>query len=381
MKNIYKILIAFISVLTVSCNSDDVDNRPVVEGVSAAELTAPATGKQFVLTEDVALEEAAKFEWSAASYSSTVVVKYTLLMDIKGGNFGAAKILGTTNGLRQLSVLVKDLNAAAKGLAGIAGTESLYDLKVMSSVSDGVVMLSESSSTIAVTPYDDAVASNCASQFIVGAAVKTAGWGWGSPLKLICNDNILVATTDLINDGFRFFTTEGDWGSGRNYPWYVAEGYKISSSLANANDGDSNFKFTGTPGTYRIKLDQVAKTITVAQGETAAKSMWLVGAATPGGWSWTDDKETELPLISDGIFEVPLVLKSGEGFRMFLGNDGTENGNWGTGKNYLDYAGQGYTISSELENALDGDQNFKYTGPTGLRVFKINTITKTITLN
>ena len=76
-----------------------------------------------------------------------------------------------------------------------------------------------------------------------------------------------------------------------------------------------------------------------------------------------------------------MVLKSGESFRMFLGNDGTENGNWGTGKNYLDYSGGGYTISPELANALDGDNNFKYTGPTGLRVFKINTITKTITLN
>ena len=80
-------------------------------------------------------------------------------------------------------------------------------------------------------------------------------------------------------------------------------------------------------------------------------------------------------------FEVPLVLKSGEAFRMFFGNDGTENGNWGTGKNYLYYSDEGYTFSPELENALDGDNNFKYTGVTGLRIFKINTITKTITLN
>ncbi len=50
-------------------------------------------------------------------------------------------------------------------------------------------------------------------------------------------------------------------------------------------------------------------------------------------------------------------------------------------KNYLDYSGGGYTISPELANALDGDNNIKYTGQTGLRVFKINTITKTITLN
>ena len=49
MKNIYKILIAFIGVLAVSCNADDVDNRPIVEALSIPEITAPATGKAFIL--------------------------------------------------------------------------------------------------------------------------------------------------------------------------------------------------------------------------------------------------------------------------------------------------------------------------------------------
>lgn len=367
--------------LAVSCNADDVDNRPVVEALSASVLTSPATGVQFVLEEDNASKEVGKFEWSVAKYSPTVVVSYTLLIDKEGGDFSAAKILGTTSNISELSVLVKDLNSIVKQLDGVAGTEGFYDLKVMSSVSGAVIQFSDNVITVAVTPYNNKVANNCANQYIVGAGVSTAGWGWDNPLTLICNDNILVSTADLVKESFRFFTTNGDWGSGKNYPWYIAEGYKISSSLENANDGDSNFKFTGTPGKYRIKLDQVAKTITVAQGETAANSIWLVGAATPGGWSWTDDKETEMPLISDGIFEVPVVLKSGEAFRMFSSNDGTENGNWGTGKNYLDYAGEGYTISSELENAMDGDSNFKYTGATGLRMLKIDTIAKSITLN
>lgn len=381
MKYIYIILIAFIGVVAVSCNADDVENRPIIEALSVPELTTPVTGTQFVLNEANALEEASKFEWSVAEYSKTVVVSYTVLIDKKGGDFSTAKVLGTINNLNQLSVLVKDLNFTVKKLEGVAGTEAFYDLKVKSSVSGGVVVLSENTITIAVTPYNDSVANNCPNQYAVGAGISTAGWGWSSPLTLLCNDDVLVASVDLINDGFRFFTTNGDWGSGRNFLWYVTEGYKMSSTLVNANDGDSNFKFTGTPGKYRLKVDQVAKTITVAQGETAANSIWLVGAATPGGWSWTDNKETELPLISDGIFEVPLMLKSGEAFRIFFGNDGTENGNWGTGKNYLYYSDEGYTFSPELENALDGDNNFKYTGVTGLRIFKINTITKTITLN
>jgi hypothetical protein len=61
MKNNYKILIAFISVLLVSCNADDVENRPVIESVSTPELIAPETAKQYVLTEENGPKEVDRF--------------------------------------------------------------------------------------------------------------------------------------------------------------------------------------------------------------------------------------------------------------------------------------------------------------------------------
>jgi hypothetical protein len=63
MKNNYKILIAFISVLLVSCNADDVENRPVIESVSTPELIAQ-TAKQYVLTEENGPKEVDRFVWS-----------------------------------------------------------------------------------------------------------------------------------------------------------------------------------------------------------------------------------------------------------------------------------------------------------------------------
>jgi len=48
MKNIYKVLIAFIGVLAVSCNADAVDERPVVDGITIPEITSPATGQTYV---------------------------------------------------------------------------------------------------------------------------------------------------------------------------------------------------------------------------------------------------------------------------------------------------------------------------------------------
>ncbi|MEN6456920.1 MAG: hypothetical protein ABFD10_21910 [Prolixibacteraceae bacterium] len=47
-----------------------------------------------------------------------------------------------------------------------------------------------------------------------------------------------------------------------NYP-YFADG-KVDARFENAGDSDSNFKFTGTTGSYLITLDLNTKTITLA---------------------------------------------------------------------------------------------------------------------
>lgn len=100
--------------------------------------------------------------------------------------------------------------------------------------------------------------------FIVGAGVPAAGWGWDTPVDMTwVQDGIFTATTEFANDGFRFFTAEADWGSGKNYPYYETEGFSIDDNFENAEDGDSNFKFVGTPGTYTITVNYIEKVITL----------------------------------------------------------------------------------------------------------------------
>ena len=100
--------------------------------------------------------------------------------------------------------------------------------------------------------------------WLVGAGVPDAGWGWDTPVEFPCTGGgIYSAQVTFANDAFRFFTTEGDWGSGRNYPFYESDGYTIDSNLVNAMDGDSNFEFIGTPGTYTLTMDTANKTITI----------------------------------------------------------------------------------------------------------------------
>ena len=373
MKNKFKIVLAVIAFMGITSCTDD-SNLKFSEPLGTFKIVTPLNGDSVVLNEATPTNPGIALTWNAADYTTPTEVTYTVQLAPNGSDFADAQDLSTTT--NKFATIPSDqLNLAVLIAGGTPFTQSPVDIRIKATTgTTGSQPTYSDTITYLVTAY------GCLGQYAVGAGIPSAGWNWDSPLSLICDDNVLTATANLINDTFRFFTVSGDWNSGRNYPYYVTEGYKISSSLENAADGDQNFRFTGTPGTYRLKIDANKKTITSFQGTTAANSEWLVGAATPGGWSWSGDNETELGLISNGVYEVPLNLTSGESFRVFLGNNGGDS--WGLGdRNYPWYVSNGYTIDSELVNAADGDSNFRYTGPTAVRLFKINSITKVISVD
>ncbi len=102
------------------------------------------------------------------------------------------------------------------------------------------------------------------SKYLVGAGVPDAGWGWTSPIELAqIEAGVYEATTEFANGAFRVFATDGDWGSGTNYPTYISNGYTIDADFEDALDGDNNFQFVGTPGDHRFVLDENSQTITL----------------------------------------------------------------------------------------------------------------------
>ena len=212
--------------------------------------------------------------------------------------------------------------------------------------------------------------------WVVGAGAVDAGWGWTSPIKISCTGTgVYQGNINLKNDAFRFFTAEGDWGSGRNYPYYENEGYTIDSNLVNADDGDKNFKFVGTPGEYGLTIDTVNKTITL--GATISlcdlDQLWLVGAGVPdAGWGWASP--VSLPCTGAGIYSGQVTFANGA-FRFF-----TKKDDWGSGLNYPHYEGEGYTIDANFKNADDGDKNFEFIGTPGAFTLTVDTVNKTITI-
>ncbi len=376
MKNIFK------SILTVALfaglsSCEEESNLTYIEPAAPSfRIITPTTGEGAILSATALTNPAITLTWDSAQYSTPSSITYTVQLAPNGSDFTNAQDLSTTSN-RNATITAGQLNVPALTAGAVPFVSTPLDFRIKATVA-GQLPLYSNVITYNVTAF------GCLGQFAVGAGIPSAGWNWNTPANLICDNNVLTMRVGLINDAFRFFTQSGNWGSGRNYPYYSNLGYKIVSVLINANDGDSNFKFMGTPGTYRVKIDENTKTIGVAKSTVTTgiepSSFWLVGAATPGGWSWTGNNETELPVVSNNTYEVPVRLTNNDSFRVWEANDGGDS--WGsTNRNFPYYVSNGYTIDSELINAADGDSNFRYTGPTGVRLFKINTTTKVISVD
>jgi hypothetical protein len=381
MKNTFKILMASIAFVGISSCTDENNLKISQPTTETFLIKTPLNGDSIILSESTPSNPGISLTWNPMDYTTPSVITYTVEIAKDGTDFASPIELGSTTDLFA-TYQTADFNLKCLMAGAVPFVQSAINVRIKST-----------SGTVGAQPiYSNSIiylvtAFGCLNQYAVGQGLPQSGWNWNSPRTLFCDNGVLSMTADFLNgtsDTFRFFTTEGDWNTGRNYPYYDGLGYKIVSTLVNAADGDQNFRNVGPAGKYKLTIDSNNKTINVAPRTTTGSfeptSNWLVGAATPGGWSWSGNNETELGLVDTGIYEVAIKLTSDNTFRVFLGNNGGDS--WGLGdRNYPWYQTNGYTIDSELINANDGDSNFKYTGPTGVRLFKINTVTKVISVD
>jgi len=186
-----------------------------------------------------------------------------------------------------------------------------------------------------------------ANMYAVGAGLSEAGWGWDTPVVLAqIQDGVFQATTSLVNDTFRFFTVEEDWGSGLNFPYYIGQGYTIDANLEDALDGDNNFRFIGEPGNYTITLDDNNKTIVLSQIP--------LNIAVPGnhqGWNPAEAPLLAASVLGNTDYEGFVWL---DGDFKFIAPDGDGNFNWGN-LDWGDASGENGSYTQVL--TADGEGN------------------------
>ncbi|HEX9150898.1 MAG TPA: SusE domain-containing protein, partial [Flavobacterium sp.] len=153
MKNITKSIIALFAVVALSCSVEDVQNRPVIEGVDAPVLTAPTSGAAYVLKPENAAAQAERFTWKSANFGGDVQVNYVVEMDTKGNAFKTPKVIGSSlPSENQVSVSVASINGAALALKATPFSPSEFEVRIKSSAGSLAPMYSNVIG-IVVTPY------------------------------------------------------------------------------------------------------------------------------------------------------------------------------------------------------------------------------------
>ncbi|WDF66156.1 SusE domain-containing protein [Flavobacterium sp. KACC 22763] len=253
MKNIYKILAALIAILIVSCNADDVENRPVItEGIAPVLLT-PQSNFNIVLENANATSLATTFVWNEAHYEGTeTVINYTIEVAKAGTDFKNPTIASVTTATFK-SFTVEELNAVALNAGLTSFVEGKLDVRIRSTVG-AVNALPQTSNfyTITVTPYPA-----WPNWGIIGSATAatTGGDGWTADADLNYNSasKKYSITMDLAAGEIKF-RLDDDW----------ATNYGDNGSDGTLDAGGTNIPIV-TAGNYTIVVDFTAKTYTVTK--------------------------------------------------------------------------------------------------------------------
>jgi len=361
MKKINLILIILVTAFLSSCVKDK-ENVLLKSSVSSNSMSGLTSGT-IVLSLDNAATTFQTFEWTEPDFGFNTVVTYVIQFDKKANNFSSPIDLVSVTHLTSAKVTVGDINKLM--LAANMNPDEAVDLqfRVKSTINAKVAPLYSEVVEAKVTPY----ATVFPPIYMTGAA--TGGWGWGQyvykELKSSAPNVYETVARFLSGETFRFFK-QTDWGpTGYNYPYFTGT---VSNLFVNASDGDSNFRFTGTTGYYKVTVNMTTKSVAMLAVDEPV--LFMTGAAL-GGWDWTTNY-VQLTWKANGIFQTTTDFVV-ETF-LFFGQAG-----WSPiGYNYPWFAGG--TVSTMFQNANDGDSNFKFIGTPGSFKITVNLLNKTVTM-
>tara|TARA_R110002049_G_scaffold2557_4_gene18965 strand:+ start:16233 stop:17414 length:1182 start_codon:yes stop_codon:yes gene_type:complete len=392
MKNLTIFILAFVTILGFNaCKTEDDVVFVIQEGdvVAFTNTFSP----EYVLTPATSGNLGERFTWDDTNFGEPTNVTYELQRS-NSPDFSNPIIEGATSG-NEISKTIGDLLGYANeiGLDADPSTPApnsgtiYWRLSASVGTGGGNATVSESQPMVLTLPEDTGggmAVCELDQLWLVGAGVKFAGWSWDTPNRIGCTgDGVYSGNIDFTNEGdanFRFFEVETDWASGLNFLYFTDEGYTIDPLFENAMDDDNNFKFIGTSGLYYLEIDTINKTITLndptALGECENDQLWIVGAGVPdAGWSW--DTPIQTMCNGEGVYSgfVNLSSEGDANFRFF-----TVATDWASGRNYLYYVDQGYTIDPNFEDAMDDDNNFKFIGTSGAYFLTVDDINKVISI-
>jgi hypothetical protein len=207
--------------------------------------------------------------------------------------------------------------------------------------------------------------------FLIG---DPQGWALDPSLAMRSLGGNMFEVIAEFNTGdiFRFFK-ELDW-SADQYRWSSFAGGTIDSDLSDGGGGDSNFRFSGTSGVYKMTVSISDKTITVEP--VAQPTLHIIG----DDQSWTPASAVSMTWLGGGMYQATTTFTNNSIFRFFANND---PGDW-------DWSGEQWRYSSFENGSIDsgnladgggGDSNFRFIGTTGTHTLTVNINSLTIDID
>ncbi len=307
MKNIIKIVIAFISFLALSC-TDDVEHIAPVTKSSGITLLAPTSSFNLILDGAKLNNLATTFVWNdTANSTGGTSVSYTIEAAKSGTNFATSVVLGAATTSLFKDITVGNLDSAAKALGLPSLVEGAIDVRIKSSAG------TSNFCTLKVTPYQP-------NWGIIGDATPLS---WDNSTDMVYNAATGTYSISLgLKTGAFKFRLDNSWATN-----YGDTGNNLSLEV-----GGDNIPVTA--GNYTIVANFTTKTYTI----TPIVNAWgVIGDATPTGWG----SDTLMDFnAATNKYSIIIKLKAGS-FKFRLNHD------WGT--NYGDN-GNNLSLDSGGEN-------------------------------
>lgn len=347
MKNITKSIIALFAVVALSCSVEDVQDRPVIEGIDSPVLTAPTSGAAYVLSPANSAVQAERFTWKSANFGGDVQVNYAVEIDKKGNAFKTPQSIGSVISANQVSVSVESMNKAALLLKATPFAPSEFEVRIKASAGALAAMYSNIIG-IVVTPYT----TENPKLWVPGGYAAASGYP---------KDWDPASSPQLSASAFGKVDFEG----------YI-----------NFNDANAEYKFTSfpewkgeyaagaTPGTLaltgpNLKIPAAGYYLIVADTEkltykVTATAWGIIGDGTPGGWdnstAMTYNKTTKVWTLTANLTQKEMKFRANNAWDLNLGDTGA-NGTMEYGGDNIKVPSTGnYTITLDLSSP----RNYKY---------------------
>ena len=165
--------------------------------------------------------------------------------------------------------------------------------------------------------------ANAAERLLIVGEAVWGGWSIDNSIVMLNsteNPDVFKATVNLNANGtFKFLTTTGfgnlEYRAGDNDVTLTAD---VASDLVSTeeNSNDKKFKVSETAN-YDIVCDLTAKTIVVKKAGYQTNplkhtALWMIGSATPGGWSIGEGTMLVPTVDNPTVFKATVNLVEGE---------------------------------------------------------------------